>query len=219
MKALIINFNRLTLTINTADWCASHGIEPIIIDNASDYVPLLDYYNHTPYQVLRLSKNYGHKVLWDYPVLQKLGIKERFIYTDPDLDYTGIPDDFLEVLNKGLDKYPVSKCGFSLEINDLPNDEEGNFIRNVPEAPYWKKPLDDLYFEADTDTTFALYRYPLKEFGYSAVRTNRPYTCRHVPWYYRDYSALPEDERYYYQTAQTEVSSAIKRLRKCGLLS
>ena len=219
MKALIINYNRLTLTINTADWCASHGLTPVIIDNASNYIPLLDYYNHTPYQVLRLSKNWGHKVLWDYPVLQKLGIKERFIYTDPDLDYTGIPDDFLKVLNKGLDKYPVSKCGFSLEINDLPEDEEGNFIRFGPEAPYWQKPLDDMYFDALTDTTFALYRYPLKEFTYSAVRTNRPYTCRHIPWYYRDYSALPDDERYYYQTAQTEVSSTIKRLRKCGRLS
>lgn len=219
MKALIINFNRLTLTINTADWCASHGLEPIIIDNASDYIPLLDYYNHTPYRVLRLSKNYGHKVLWDYPVLQKLGIKERFIYTDPDLDYSGIPDDFLKVLNEGLDKYPVSKCGFSLEINDLPNDKEGNFIRTGPEAPYWLKPLDDLYFDALTDTTFALYRYPIREFSYSAVRTNRPYTARHIPWYYRNYEVLPDDEKYYYRTADREISSTIKRLVKCGRLS
>lgn len=216
IKALIINFNRLTLTVNTADWCASKGLQPIIIDNASDYIPLIDYYNHTPYQVLRLSKNYGHKVLWDYPVLEKLGIKERFIYTDPDLDFTGIPDDFLEVLNKGLDKYPVSKCGFSLEINDLPDDKEGNFIRTGPEAPYWKKPLDDLYFDADTDTTFALYRYPLGEYSHSAVRTNRPYTVKHLPWYYRDLSVLSEDEQNYYKTASPVFSSGLKRLNLCG---
>jgi len=219
MKALIINFNRLTLTVNTADWCAGHGIEPIIIDNSSNYIPLLDYYNYTPYRVLRLSKNYGHKVLWDYPVLQKLGIKERFIYTDPDLDYTGIPDDFLKILNEGLDKYPVSKCGFSLEINDLPDDAEGNFIKNGPEAPYWQKPLDDMYFDALTDTTFAMYRYPLGAFSYSAVRTNRPYTARHIPWYYRDYESLPDDEKYYQKTADREISSTIKRLVKCGRLS
>lgn len=215
MKALIINFNRLTLTINTADWCASHGIEPIIIDNASDYIPLLDYYNHTPYQVLRLSKNYGHKVLWDYPVLQKLGIKERFIYTDPDLDYAGIPNDFLSVLNAGLDKYPVSKCGFSLEINDLPDDEEGKYITAI-EVDYWRRPLDDLYIDADTDTTFALYRYPLGEYSHSAVRTNRPYTVKHLPWYYRDLSVLSEDEQNYYKTASPVFSSGLKRLNLCG---
>lgn len=216
MIALIINFNRLTLTINTAQWCESHGLTPIIIDNDSDYIPLLDYYNHTPYQVLRLSQNYGHTVLWNYPVLDKLGIKERFIYTDPDLDFTGVPGDFLDVMNQGLDKYPVSKCGLSLEINDLPDDKEGNFIRTGPEAPYWKKPLDDLYFDADTDTTFALYRYPLGEYSHSAVRTNRPYTVKHLPWYYRDLSVLSEDEQNYYKTASPVFSSGLKRLNLCG---
>lgn len=217
MKVLIINYNRLTLLKYTADWCAVHGLEPIILDNKSDYPQLLEYYTHTPYRVLRLPANYGHTVIWNRPVLQELNIKEDFILTDPDLDFTGIPDDFLKVMQEGLIKYPqYSKCGFSLEINDLPNDEEGNFIKNGPERPYWEKPLDDLYFEANTDTTFALYRYPLGPYGHSAIRTNRPYTVRHRPWYYRSLQLLPEDEKYYYQTARAEFSSGIKRLNLCG---
>jgi hypothetical protein len=71
-----------------------------------------------------------------------------------------------------------------------------------------------MYFDALTDTTFALYRYPIKEFGYSAVRTNRPYTARHLPWYFRDDSILPDDEIYYNKTASREVSSTLKR--RCG---
>lgn len=216
-KALIINYNRITLTARTAQWCAEHGLEPIIIDNNSNYKPLLDWYDHCEYHILRLPSNFGHTVLWQYPVLKTLKMNERFIYTDPDLDYSGVPDDFLEVFNIGLDKYPgYSKCGFSLEINDLPDDEEGNFIRTGPEAPYWERPLDDMYFHADTDTTFALYRWPIGVYGHSALRTNRPYTVRHLPWYYRSLDGLPEDEINYYKTALASSSSGITRLNLCG---
>jgi len=207
MKCLIINFNRLLLPVRLAEWVAQRGVEPVFIDNNSTYPPLLEYYQSCPFRVLRLVSNYGHTVLWQYPVLKTLDINERFIYTDPDLDLTDVPDDFLEVMNEGLNRYPnYSKCGLSLEINDLPDTEEGNFIRNVPEAPYWNRPLDDMYFHADTDTTFALYQYPIGQYGYSAIRTNRPYTCKHIPWYYTDFDSLTDDERYYYETANASCS-------------
>ena len=65
MKALIINFNRITLPLKLASWCQNHGLEPIIIDNHSDYIPLLEYYaTRCPYYVLRMDKNYGHQVIW-----------------------------------------------------------------------------------------------------------------------------------------------------------
>lgn len=212
---IILVYNRLHLPVRMAEWVAARGCDPVFVDNNSDYPPLLDYYSKTPFRVLRLKANYGHTTLWNIDLLGMLGITDRFVYTDPDLELEGIPNDFLSVMNNGLDKYPqYSKCGFSLEINDLPDDEEGNFIKYGPEKPYWEKPLDDLYFEADTDTTFALYRYPIGEYGHSALRTNRPYTAKHLPWYYRDYSVLPEDEQYYYKTARTEFSSGLKRTRK-----
>lgn len=201
MKVLIIVFNRLIYPVKTAEWVALRGCEPVFIDNNSDYPPLLEYYKTTPYQVLRLKSNYGHTVLWQYPVLDKLGIKGRFIYTDPDLDLSGVPGDFVAVMNAGLDKYPVDKCGLSLEINDLPDTEEGIYIKNGPEKPMWEDPLDDMYFRAITDTTFAMYRYPIGEYSHSAIRINRPYTCRHLPWYYTDMNNLPEDEQYYYRSA------------------
>jgi hypothetical protein len=207
MKCLIINFNRLLLPVRLAEWVAQRGVEPVFIDNASNYPPLIDYYNYTPYEVLRLPTNYGHTVLWQYPLLKKLGIRERFIYSDPDLDLTGVPDDFVEVMHEGLNKYPwAEKCGLSLEINDLPDTEEGIYIKNGPEKPMWEDPLDDLYFRAITDTTFAMYRYPIGPYSHVAIRTNRPYTCKHLPWYYTDFDSLTDDERYYYETANASCS-------------
>jgi hypothetical protein len=197
-----------------ADWLSARDCEVIFIDNNSDYPPLLEYYKNCNHKVLRLPYNYGHTVLWQYPVLKELGIEERFIYTDPDLDLIGVPDDFVKVMNQGLDKYPeFSKCGLSLEINDLPDSEEGLYIKAEGgiERFYWQNPLDELFFKADTDTTFAMYRYPIGPYGHSAVRTNRPYTCRHIPWYYTNFNSLPEDEQYYYRTANSS-SSHKKRL-------
>jgi hypothetical protein len=192
-----------------ADWCAKQGLDPIFIDNHSDYTPLIRYYLNCPYEVYRMKENYGHTVLWNKEIalFKSLVGNERYIVTDPDLDLEGIPDDFLKVLNAGLDKYPqFNKCGFSLEINDLPNTPEGNLIRTKVEPRYWRRLLDPLYYNAPIDTTFALYREGVNTYFHPAIRTNRPYTARHIPWYYYHFSELPEDEQYYFKTANSSSS-------------
>lgn len=201
MKVLIINFNRLTLPMNLANWIGLRGCEPIFIDNNSTYPPLLEYYNKCPYMVMHMNKNYGHTVVWNQEttILQRLGITGNYIVTDPDLDLTGIPDDFISVLEEGLKRHPqFDKCGFSLEINDLPNQVTIDW-----EMRYWQNPLDSMYFAADIDTTFALYK--VNRITLSGIRTNRPYTARHIPWYYDNYDKLPEDELYYYHTQSADI--------------
>lgn len=209
MKVLIINYNRLTLLKNTVEWCIIHGLEPIVIDNNSDFPPLLQYYNECDCPVMRMKKNYGHKVIWECNIIKLLNIKGRYIITDPDLDFTGIPSDFLDVLNHGLDKYhQYNKVGFSLEINDLPSTKYIKDILRGHEIGYWKTPLDDMYFDAPIDTTFAMYREGVNEYFHPAIRTNRPYTARHIPWYYKNKHSLPDDEKYYFRTCN--ASSSIK---------
>jgi hypothetical protein len=199
MKCLIIVYNRLTLPVNMANWCSEHGLEPIFIDNASDYPPLLQYYNDTPYQVVRMDKNYSYLVVWTQKLLDKLGIKGNYIVTDPDLDLSGVPDDFLSVLEEGLRRYPrFDKCGFSLEINDLPPVSAAMW-----EMQFWQNPLDSQYFNAAVDTTFALYK--VRHATWSGIRTNRPYVAKHIPWYYDQLPELPEDELYYYRTQLPEI--------------
>jgi len=213
MKVLIINFNRVTLPAKLADWVAARGCEPVFIDNASDYPPLLEYYASTPYQVHRLPVNHGHTVVWDLALCDYYAAGERYIVTDPDLDLAGIPDDFLSIMHLGLDRYPqYDKCGFSLEINNLPDTPEGYLVRTRYEAKYWRNALDDLFWLADTDTTFALYRAGVNRYSHSAIRTNRPYTAWHVPWYYKDFASLPADEQYYFTTANGSSSGKIRLL-------
>jgi hypothetical protein len=210
MKALIINFNRLTLPKNMAEWLAAHGCTPVFIDNGSDYPPLLEYYALCPFEVIRLGANYGHTVLWQDSIQQTLHAivgDDRYIVTDPDLDLTGVPADFLKVMHRGLDLYAIyDKCGLSLEINDLPATEEGNLVRTRFELKYWMKPLDEMYYHADTDTTFAMYREGVKVYSINGIRTNRPYTARHLPWYYTSRAELPVDEQYYFSTANSSSS-------------
>jgi hypothetical protein len=184
-------------------WLANHGCEPIFVDNNSDYPPLLEYYEKTQFQVVRMDKNYGHEVVWRQGVIEKLGINENYLVTDPDLDLTGVPDDFVSVLQEGLRRYPnYDKCGLSLEINYLPIPSA-----RVWEQQFWEHPLDPMYFHAEIDTTLALYeiakqvRYP----SYSAMRTNRPYTARHIPWSYVNAKDLPVDEQYYYRAQLPEI--------------
>ena len=196
MKALIIIYNRLDLPVKMANFLFAHGISPVFVDNNSDYPPLLEYYKTTKYEVIRMNKNYGYKVVWEQNVLNKLGITGNYIVTDPDLDLSGIPDDFLSVLEEGLRRYPqFDKCGFSLEINDLPKT---SFNPVDWEIKFWQHPLDDRYFAAPIDTTFALYKTPVH--SYNAIRTNRPYCCRHLPWYYFDFKDMPDDEQFYFRT-------------------
>ena len=202
MKALLIVYNRLELPRKMADFLFAHDIDPIFVDNNSDYPPLLKYYEECPYTVIRLNKNYGYQVAWQQGILNKLNITGNYIVTDPDLDLSGIPDDFLSVLEEGLRRYPqFDKCGFSLEINDLPHTE---FNPISYEKQFWQHKLDDRYFAAAIDTTFALYKVPFHSFN--ALRTNRPYTARHMPWYYFDFEDMPIDEQYYFLTCKESHS-------------
>jgi len=185
-----------------ADFLFSHGVDPIFVDNNSDYQPLLEYYETTPYQVVRMKENYGYKVVWEQNLLEKLGITGEYIVSDPDLDLSGVPEDFINILRLGLARYPrFDKCGLSLEINDLPKTD---YCPANYEEQFWRMPLDDMYFEAAVDTTLALYKVPYHSFN--AMRTNRPYTCRHMPWYYSDFRDMPVDEQYYFDTCRESHS-------------
>jgi hypothetical protein len=207
IPAFIINYNRLILPKNMADFLSKNeNIEVYIIDNNSTYEPLLDWYKQCPYKVIPMSENYGHTVFWDKNLYNEYVKEGYYILSDSDLDLSSIPDDWLDVLLEGLNKFTYAKVGFSLKTDDLPESKfraeivawESQFC--VPKA----RRLDDMYTEAHIDTTFSLHR--TNEHGiYSSVRVNSPYTAKHVPWYYTDFDVLPEDEKHYFNTVKTST--------------
>ena len=192
----IINYQRLTLPKRMADYLADcHDIKPIIVDNHSDYPPLLSYYETCPHEVLRMNRNYGCSVVHNkqWGVLDHYNQTGHFVITDPDLEIDHIPKDWLHELETGLaaDQPRASTCGFGLRIDDLPPGV------NHKQGMEWTRPImNGRFYKSAIDTTFALWRAKKRD-GFAAVRTNHPYLARHAPWYYQTVEDLPPDELYY----------------------
>lgn len=179
---------------------------PIVVDNESTYPPLLDFYCDSRVEMIP-APNLGPRAPWDSGAIptgdihRKRHGSEYYVVTDSDLDLSCCPFDLLEVLAEGLNRYrDYPKCGLSMETADLPDCYPFRERVQAHEAQFWTQPLDDCYFAADVETTFALYRCDNGWGGYRATRTNRPYVARHVPWYI-DPRNLTAEEDYYLKHA------------------
>ena len=129
----------------------------IIIDNASTYEPLLEYYNTLPYEIIRLSKNYGHyaigKVYDEYQKTYHLN-STNYVYTDPDIiPIEDCPDTFLGYFSELLSKYSLDKVGFGLKIDDLPDHFKLKADVIKWESQWFDNPITSNIFRAKIDTT------------------------------------------------------------------
>ena len=211
--AFIINYNRLTLPRKMADYLAGcdGNIIPVIIDNNSDYEPLLEYYKTCPHKVERFDRNMGNCVVWITDILDRYNLEGNFIVTDSDLQIDHISNDFLEFLQEGLKKYEwACKSGFGLEIKDLPNTKVANEAKGW-ERQNWYHRLDSNFFNAPIDTTFCLCRTRLHDF--KAIRTDYPYVAKHMPWYWTKEN-IPDDEKYYFNSIGKDFNHYGKIIKK-----
>ena len=199
IPVIINNFNRLEYLQKLITWLEEAGMTNIIIlDNASTYPPLLEYYKNTVHRVIFLGRNVGYLALWEAGIFEEFR-NDFYIYTDPDILPTeDCPKDFidvfLEILAKNAD---VKKVGFSLKIDDIPDFYKRKADVLAIENTYWKRKRSENTFDAPIDTTFALYRP--KAYGdhqTKALRIAPPYSARHLPWYV-DSDNLPEEEKFY----------------------
>lgn len=201
MKVFIINYNRLTSTRNMVEYLLTlPDADPVILDNASTYPPLLRWYQDAcPVEVVLGVKDFGPRVLWaDRRSLVPSG--EVYAVTDSDLDLSGCPADLLQHLTSGLDKYPeIRKVGVSLALEDIPDDNPLQEFTLDREARYWEDERDDEFYNADVATTLAVYRshdgQPPAHYG-PALRSKAPYQARHLPWYLTP-STMTHEDRYY----------------------
>jgi GT2 family glycosyltransferase len=191
-------------------WLEKHGLRRIIfIDNDSVYPPLVDFFDHTSHQVIKLYRNVGHTSPWSLGLVRALLPEDFYIVTDPDVIPTEeCPDDGIKhflAIHKQYDLY--LKVGFSLRIDDLPDHYPLKKSVVEWESQFWKQQLAPEIYEAGVDTTFALY----KPFSYTyklhpSIRTGFPYVARHLPWYV-DPKKISQEERHYRFRADHNVSS------------
>ena len=94
----IINFNRLSYVKKQVSMLISKGYNNIhIIDNNSSYTPLLKWYEYCHVDVIRLKRNYGHKVFWKCDLFEKYRI-EFYVITDPDVEpICECPDNLVQI--------------------------------------------------------------------------------------------------------------------------
>lgn len=215
MKAFINNFNLLEWPKKLAFDLEKAGLDVTIIDNNSTYLPLLDWYNRCHYNVIKLHHNAGHKAIWDCQLVNK---KERYFYTDPDLDISELPSDWVEKLNAVLDEQGNKvKVGLAIKLDDLPaSGMLSNWALRV-QTYYWSMPLGDDLYEAEVDTTLALYN-PLFDDHHStapALRLGGKYAVRHLPWYLGEKETWPFDFKYYYHTCN-HSSVTVNHLKSLG---
>lgn len=200
---IINNRNRITHLKKLIESLEKRGYRNIqIIDNNSDYPPLLDFYNTTHYTVHKLGKNTGYCALWNSGLFDKLFKNEFYVYTDSDMELTDdCPDDFMDFMLFNFWRHQkIDKIGLSLKIDDLPDHYNKKMYVVEFESRYWKTKYDQNLFLADVDTTFALYR-PGK-YGPAGLikgfRLKPPFSIRHLPWY--ENSNQPDDEDEYYRS-------------------
>ncbi len=199
---VINNFNRLAMMLRLIDSLTSRGYHNIhIVDNASTYPPLLEWYESCPYTVYRLDRNVGHLAFWETDLHEKF--RGQYIaYTDPDVEiHPDCPDDFMEKFVKLLRKYPKAlKVGFSLLIDDLPDCYDKKEDVQKWESQFWETEVEPGVFKAPIDTTFAVYkpffRGELINFAYTFLRVGKPYSVRHLPWYADSANPTGEDKYY-----------------------
>ena len=202
---LINSYDRLTCLKKLVDWLVRAGHRRIfIIDNKSTYQPLINYLIHIEQigiaRVVRLGRNCGHTAIWEQNILERLAIDSEYIYTDNDT----VPSDFCptdavgmlqSILNSNDD---IAKAGLGLRIDDIPEHYAHKESVLAWEKQFWLSPAARGLFNAQIDTTFALYR-PQGEHGLDAetIRTGWPYLASHEGWYINHLSPSDEDTYYF----------------------
>lgn len=198
---IINNYNRLTFLTELITSLEIRGYTNIyIIDNASTYPPLLEYYETCPYKVFRLNKNVGYLSIWETGIYNQFK-KSYYAYTDSDLKIEdSCPDDFMAKFIDVMNKHPMAqKVGFGIKIDDLPDYFKNKESVLNQEARFWQVPVFEDLYAAEIDTTFALYRPYCKgkaDRYQETYRTGGKYVIRHLPWYVNS-SAMSEEEKFY----------------------
>jgi hypothetical protein len=205
----IICRDRVTPLRDLVSWLERAGHESIImIDNASTYEPLLEYYEQTPHSVVRLTENLGpYDSVWGGGLIAEWARDRSYVVTDSDVvPDDACPPDAVAYLQWVLDRFPTyRKSGLGLRLDDVPEHYALAPMVREWEARFWLRRIQKGLFRAPIDTTFALYR-PHSGFELEpAIRTGGPYLARHTPWY-SNLDALTEEDTYYRAHARAAIS-------------
>lgn len=160
--------------------------EIVLADNASTYPPLLDWYKSCPVEVHHLGGNFGPRAAQRL-ITHRTDVK-YFFMCDPDLDFTGVPKDFLQVFVEALEmNAEIHGVGVSLRMDDLPDTPSAISAKRI-EPPATIR--DEYWFSQGCDTAGVLRRFTWGG-SYAGLRSAK-HVVRHLPWYHSDSNRPPD---------------------------
>jgi hypothetical protein len=208
IPVFINNRDRLSSTKALTEWLLKTGTHKVtILDNASTYGPLLEWYSRLPEGVVvERQANLGPWGFWNTG--RHLVQATPYVVTDSDLIPSDCcPVDLVSKLQGVLLSVPeCEKVGPGLRLDNIP-DLSRDFITNGDgkgwegEGIYWKRKHSSGAFLAPIDTTFGMYKarapWTDADWTWSArnLRLDIPYVVEHTPWYVS--KPFSEEEQYY----------------------
>lgn len=211
-------FNQLTYLKNLINWWKFYYPEnPIyLIDNGSDYSPLVDFLYNYEYNNIHLCGFSENDCIGNLKTIVDNEIKGKYDYyvvSDPDImPHPATPPNFIEIWKSYIDK-GYHRVGFNLITDDLPEwlHEREMIICNEKEL--LRNPVESyqghIGYKAPIDTTFAMYT--TKNSGWHSPMNNRDwdnslriFDAFHMGWYVNGDHLNPEME-HYFKTAKYRV--------------
>lgn len=225
---VIPNFNQLTYLRNLINWWRYYapGQHIYIIDNASDYTDLEDYYDIIIKDPIITVKQYptnecANNLAHFLTILNC----DYYCLSDPDISpHPATPPDFLDIFRYCIEKMGYHHVGFNLIIDDLPDwlHEKAMIIENEKHQRRIYDPIEVSYLKrkflgnkSPIDTTFAMYKNGK---GWYAPQepddwknSLRLFDAFHLGWYTHPDHVTPEMDHYFktskYRIAGEPVSA------------
>lgn len=194
IPVIINNRNRLTTTKKLVEDLQSRNTTNIwIIDNDSNYQPLLDWYDTLENVRVLKHHNAGHLALFSLGIIHEVE-GEWCFYTDSDIELNPkMPINYQQQMVELAVRHNIDKIGLALDTSDLPSHYVFKNMVIGNEARWWLDEVEENVYSADTDTTFCLIK---KVDQFKSLRIAGDFTCKHIPWYI-DLNNLDEEEEFY----------------------
>lgn len=179
----------------------------VVVDNHSDddrTQELLHRLERQDVVVIRYDQNHGPRHFHQSGLYKFLGRGYHF-FTDPDLDFDQLADNFVQRFIQVSEKFTMWKVGAALEVpsdQDIKQglvcylsgtDQDRNFtVAQHEHEICWSRPMGDNLYSSAVDTTLHLFNpewYPHDRpyKYYSGIRiAGLGYQVRHLPWYEHD---------------------------------
>jgi len=187
IPCLIIAYNNYTYVKKICERLINITNNIFIVDNNSTYGPMVNFLDNSKLNIIRLSKNHGHRV-YELESIKKI-VGPIFLLTDPDIEISDAVDKkTIQIMYETSEKYKIRKVGVALDISgdNLREDVkyENQTIKQW-ESKFWQNKVMheeiEMYW-ADIDTTFCLINNNYTT-NWPYIRLAGPYTSKHLPWY------------------------------------